>query len=110
MRDRQSQPFDQQERRAAGPTPSPGNASNNARRGSISRLANGAPRYVSIAVGLALVLAGLVGFLPVVGFWMLPLGLAILAAHFSFARRLRHKLMRAFVRLRRFYRRFAPPR
>jgi hypothetical protein len=35
-----------------------------------------APR---VALGLALVLMGSVGFLPVVGFWMVPLGLFVLA-------------------------------
>jgi hypothetical protein len=32
-----------------------------------------------IAAGVGLVLGGLVGFLPVLGFWMIPLGLAVLA-------------------------------
>ena len=35
-----------------------------------------APR---VALGLGLVLMGSVGFLPVVGFWMVPLGLFVLA-------------------------------
>jgi hypothetical protein len=32
-----------------------------------------------IPAGIALTAGGLVGFLPVVGFWMVPLGLAVLA-------------------------------
>jgi hypothetical protein len=32
-----------------------------------------------IALGSALCAGGLVGFLPVVGFWMLPLGIGVLA-------------------------------
>ncbi|MFH1794238.1 MAG: hypothetical protein ABIK36_00125 [Pseudomonadota bacterium] len=35
-----------------------------------------APR---IALGLGLVMMGSVGFLPVLGFWMIPLGLFVLA-------------------------------
>jgi len=30
-------------------------------------------------IGLLLVLLGFVGFLPIVGFWMIPLGLAVMA-------------------------------
>ncbi|MDP1930988.1 MAG: hypothetical protein Q8L60_06000 [Gammaproteobacteria bacterium] len=30
-------------------------------------------------LGVILILAGMVGFLPVVGFWMIPLGIALLA-------------------------------
>jgi hypothetical protein len=36
-------------------------------------------RYLRVPAGIALTFGGLVGFLPVVGFWMLPLGLAVLA-------------------------------
>ena len=32
-----------------------------------------------IPAGIALAAGGLVGFLPIVGFWMVPLGLAVLA-------------------------------
>jgi len=32
-----------------------------------------------IPAGIALTAGGLVGFLPIVGFWMVPLGLAVLA-------------------------------
>ena len=36
-------------------------------------------RVVRLPVGIALVAGGTVGFLPVVGFWMLPAGLAMIA-------------------------------
>ena len=36
-------------------------------------------RAVRIGIGILLILGGIVGFLPVLGFWMLPLGLALLA-------------------------------
>jgi hypothetical protein len=32
-----------------------------------------------IPIGIALTAGGVVGFLPIVGFWMVPLGLAVLA-------------------------------
>jgi hypothetical protein len=39
------------------------------------------PRFhwVRIPVAVLLILGGLVGFLPVLGFWMVPLGLAVMA-------------------------------
>ena len=37
-----------------------------------------AARY-RIPVGVALTAGGVVGFLPILGFWMVPLGLAVLA-------------------------------
>ena len=36
-------------------------------------------RWARIAIGVLLVIFGLVGFLPVLGFWMVPVGLAILS-------------------------------
>ncbi|MBX9843513.1 MAG: hypothetical protein K2Z80_17065 [Xanthobacteraceae bacterium] len=39
-----------------------------------------------IPLGVLLIAAGLVGFLPVLGFWMVPLGLAILAQDVPFLR------------------------
>lgn len=37
-----------------------------------------APGIVRVAVGALLVVAGVFGFLPVLGFWMIPLGLAVI--------------------------------
>ena len=47
-----------------------------------------APRAVWVRVPLAFVLmaGGSVGFLPIFGFWMLPLGLALLAVDLPFMR------------------------
>lgn len=39
------------------------------------------------AIGVLLVVGGLLGFLPVLGFWMLPLGLALLAVDYPIMRR-----------------------
>jgi hypothetical protein len=48
-----------------------------------------APGAIWVRVPLALVLmaGGFAGFLPVLGFWMLPLGLALLAFDVPFLRR-----------------------
>ena len=50
----------------------------------IRRPALRAPR---IAAGMLLVLCGLVGFLPVLGFWMVAHGLLLLAQDVTFLRR-----------------------
>ena len=46
-----------------------------------------------IALGVALVIGGTLGFLPVVGFWMLPLGLLVLAHDVRAVRRWRRRLL-----------------
>jgi hypothetical protein len=48
--------------------------------------------WVRIPLGVLLVVGGLVGFLPVLGFWMVPLGLAVLAIDFPPARKAARKL------------------
>ncbi len=45
-----------------------------------------------MAVGILLVFFGLLGFLPVLGFWMVPLGLLVLSHDSPFLRRQRRKL------------------
>ncbi len=37
------------------------------------------PRGLRTVVGILLVIGGLFGFLPILGFWMIPLGLAFIA-------------------------------
>jgi hypothetical protein len=44
-------------------------------------------------IGILLVIGGLLGFLPVLGYWMLPLGLALLAVDWAWARRLFRRLV-----------------
>lgn len=44
-------------------------------------------RLLRTVVGVLLILFGLLGFLPVLGFWMVPLGLVILANDFPAVRR-----------------------
>lgn len=51
-----------------------------------------ASRLGRLIVGILLIIGGILGFLPVVGFWMIPLGLIVLSVDFQFIRRRRRKL------------------
>lgn len=44
-------------------------------------------RWVRIPMGLLLVFGGILGFLPLLGLWMLPLGLLLLSQDLPFLRR-----------------------
>ncbi|MBL4838849.1 MAG: hypothetical protein JKY34_14855 [Kordiimonadaceae bacterium] len=48
-----------------------------------------ASRIGRIILGVLLIIGGILGFLPVLGFWMVPLGLVILSVDFAFVRRFR---------------------
>ena len=48
-------------------------------------------RGACIALGCALVVGGLLGFLPILGFWMVPVGLLVLSYEFAMVRRWRRK-------------------
>ncbi|TCL08989.1 hypothetical protein BXY66_1031 [Shimia isoporae] len=45
------------------------------------------PNGFRFGLGVLLILCGLVGFLPVVGFWMLPLGVTIVAMDWRWLKR-----------------------
>ncbi|WP_342586978.1 PGPGW domain-containing protein [Mongoliimonas terrestris] len=51
------------------------------------------PRYrpLRIAIGILFLIGGFVGFLPILGFWMVPVGLLILSIDFAIARRVRRR-------------------
>ncbi len=49
-------------------------------------------RALRVALGSILILFGIFGFLPVLGFWMIPLGLLVLSHDLAFARRWRRRL------------------
>ncbi len=49
-------------------------------------------RKLRMAAGLALVIGGILGILPVLGFWMLPLGLLLLSVDVPWVRRGRRRL------------------
>ena len=51
------------------------------------------PVGVRSVVGVFLMLAGVVGFLPIVGFWMFPLGLAFVALDIPWTRKHIHDWM-----------------
>ena len=57
------------------------------------------PPGVRFVLGLALMAGGIVGFLPILGFWMFPLGVGFVAMDIPPARR----------RLRRWLERYAAP-
>ncbi len=48
-------------------------------------------RRMRIVIGTLLVILGIFGFLPVLGFWMIPLGILILSYEFAMVRRWRRR-------------------
>ena len=48
-------------------------------------------RLLRIVIGVVLIMLGLVGFLPVLGFWMIPLGLLVLSIDIPAVRRWRRQ-------------------
>jgi hypothetical protein len=50
-------------------------------------------RALRIALGYILVFFGFLGFLPILGFWMIPLGLWILSQEYGWLRRVRRRLI-----------------
>ena len=48
-------------------------------------------RTLRIVVGVALIIGGILGFLPILGFWMIPLGLLVLSQEFHIVRRWRRR-------------------
>lgn len=55
--------------------------------GAFLRWLRGLSRWVRVSVGLLLIAGGLVGFLPVLGFWMIPFGALLLAQDVPFLQR-----------------------
>ena len=49
-------------------------------------------KSVRLGLGILLVACGLLGFLPILGFWMIPLGLLVLSVDIPIVRRWRRKL------------------
>ncbi|MGH7123469.1 MAG: hypothetical protein ACREFI_03795 [Stellaceae bacterium] len=44
--------------------------------------------WIRIPVGILLIVAGAFGFLPVLGFWMIPIGVILIGRDIPFVRRL----------------------
>lgn len=57
-------------------------------------------RLARIGVGVALIFGGILGFLPVLGFWMVPLGVLVLSQDIPAVRRFRRKF---WVRISRWW-------
>jgi hypothetical protein len=49
-------------------------------------------RLGRIVVAIALMAAGLLGFVPILGFWMLPLGFLLLSNELHVVRRMRRRI------------------
>lgn len=58
-------------------------------------------RAARIAIGIALIVFGVFGFLPILGFWMIPLGLLVLSYEFASVRRWRRRAVVRWERWRR---------
>ena len=58
-------------------------------------------RLARMSVGVALIGGGCLGFLPILGFWMLPLGFVILSQDSAVVRRWRRRLSVWWGRKRR---------
>ena len=72
----------------------------------VERLKRTPNKGIRILVGALLVIGGILGALPILGFWMIPLGLAVLAVDFPWARRAMVHLKLGFRALKRKWRRF----
>ena len=76
--------------------------------GWVAHLRRPSASWVRVPLGVLLVLGGLLGFLPVLGFWMAPLGLVLLALDVALLRRPTARMLvggeRLWGRLRRAWR------
>ena len=69
----------------------------------VAHLRKPSASWVRVPLGVVLVVGGLLGFLPILGFWMAPLGLVLLALDFALLRR---PTVRMIVGGERLWRRF----
>lgn len=58
-------------------------------------------RGLRITIGILLTIGGILGFLPILGFWMVPLGLLVLSYEFAMVRRHRRRFVVWWERRRR---------
>lgn len=52
-----------------------------------------ASSFARVSLGAALIVGGVLGFLPVLGFWMLPLGILVLSIDVPHIRRYRRRFV-----------------
>jgi hypothetical protein len=57
-------------------------------------------KALRILLGILLILGGLLGFLPILGFWMIPLGAVLLARDIPAVERLNERVRRWWHRRR----------
>lgn len=57
-------------------------------------------RIGRIILGSVLIVAGILGFLPILGFWMLPLGFLVISQELPVARRMRRRIALWWARRR----------
>lgn len=53
----------------------------------LARVRRNVPRGLRLLLGLLLIVGGVLGFLPILGFWMVPLGVVIAAMDIQLLRR-----------------------
>ncbi len=58
----------------------------------IHRSVLGYPRLLRLSLGLLWLFGGILGFLPILGFWMFPLGLLVLSYDLPVVRRWRRRM------------------
>ncbi len=58
-------------------------------------------RLARVGMGIVLIFGGLLGFLPILGFWMLPLGFIVLSHDMPMVRRWRRRFAVWWTRKRR---------
>lgn len=51
------------------------------------RIRSNVPRGLRLLLGILLIIGGLLGFLPILGFWMVPLGIMVAAMDVRLIRR-----------------------
>ncbi len=56
-------------------------------RSAVAWLLQPGAKWLRIPLGVVLILCGFVGFLPILGFWMIPLGALLLAEDFPLVRK-----------------------
>jgi hypothetical protein len=62
-------------------------------------------RPLRIGIGILLILGGFIGFLPILGFWMVPLGLLVLSMDIPAVRRFRRRMEVKYLPVWRRFRR-----
>ena len=57
------------------------------------------PAPIRVVIGVLLIAGGVLGFLPILGFWMIPLGLAVIFIDAPLVKRMSSRIRKAGRRL-----------